>query len=188
MKGIVYALFVAVLGIATSHADTIQSAQKRSVAEVGLRTINAKLVAYVKRIAADSVVTGEEMRNLIEGIEWFRDEKEEADSVCAESGERTTGTELISGLFAVASSYRIPFVRHRDTDACIVQSTLSRISGVPIRSVEDDIQGASIFFVMLVGAALVALFVYGVYRNLVRYPVVATTLALIGYLLLVGRW
>lgn len=189
MKRIVCVLFVVILGLATGRASTVQQqVERRGVGEVRLRTINAKLVAYTKRMAADSVVTGEEMRNLIEGIEWFRDEKAEADSACAESGERTTGTELVPGLFAAASSYRVPFVRHRDTDAGIVQCTLSRISGVPIRSVEDDVQGASILFIALVGALLGALFMYGVYRDLVRYPVLATILALIGYLLLEGKW
>ena len=187
MRRVGFVLFV-VASIFTCPAATHAQERERDSVEVYLRTLNAKFVAYVKRMAADSVVTGEEMRNLIEGVEWFASEKEEADSALAAKGIRRTVTELVPGLSIAASAYRAPLIRHRDTDAGIVQSTLSRVGKAPIRSVEDDIQGVLLFLVVVGSASLFALFAYGVYCDRVRYSVLAMTLAFVGYILIEGVW
>jgi|GEM_PF-3660805 hypothetical protein len=187
MRRVGFVLFVVASIFAGPVATHAQERERDSV-EVYLRTLNAKFVAYVKRMAADSVVTGEEMRNLIEGIEWFASEKEEADSALSAKGIRGTVTELVPGLPVVASAYRVPLIRHRDTDVGIIQSTLSRIGKRPIRSVEDDIQGVLLLLVVVGGFLLVALFVYGIHCNRVRYSALAFTCALVGYLFLEGVW
>jgi hypothetical protein len=161
VKRAVSILSVSLLAIPCLGIADTSSIDVRNVAEARLRTINAQLVAYLKIAAVDSVVTGEEMRNLVEGIEWFDAEKEATDSVLASQGIQPTHTQLIPKFRTAYRTYTEPLLVHRDNEVEGVRDVLGWLSGVPLRSVGSDAQVAALLAVSLIGLTLVGLIVYG---------------------------